>query len=56
MWGFPKHDIVPDIVVFAKGIGGGIPLAAVVTKNEVAAHIKNKVHFNTYGGNPVSCA
>lgn len=56
MWGFPKHDVVPDMVVMAKGIGGGAPLAAVATRPEIAAQIKNKIHFNTYGGNPVSCA
>lgn len=56
MWGFPKHDVIPDMVVFAKGIGGGAPLAAVATRPEIAQVIKNKVHFNTYGGNPVSCA
>lgn len=56
MWGFPKHDVIPDMVVFAKGIGGGAPLAAVATRAEIGQVIKNKVHFNTYGGNPVSCA
>lgn len=36
MFGFPKHDINPDIVVMAKGIGGGVPLGAVVTRPEIS--------------------
>lgn len=55
-WGFETHGVIPDIVTMAKGIGNGVPLAAVVTTSEVAEVIKQKIHFNTYGGNPVSCA
>jgi alanine-glyoxylate transaminase/(R)-3-amino-2-methylpropionate-pyruvate transaminase len=40
----------------AKGIGNGAPLAAVATTPEIAETLKQRVHFNTYGGNPVSCA
>ena len=40
----------------AKSIGNGFPLAAVVTSEEIGKVMKNKLHFNTYGGNPVSCA
>ncbi len=40
----------------AKGIGNGAPLAAVATTPEIAATLKQRVHFNTYGGNPVSSA
>lgn len=40
----------------AKGIGNGAPLAAVVTTTEIAQSLTQKIHFNTYGGNPVSCA
>lgn len=56
MWGFTKHGVVPDIAVFAKAIGGGAPLAAVVTRPEIAEKMKQKIHFNTFGGNPFSCA
>src|SRR5829696_1312802 len=38
----------------AKGIGNGAPLGACVTRPEVARVMKNRVHFNTFGGNPVS--
>ena len=40
----------------AKGIGNGCPLGAVVTTPEIAACLAERVHFNTFGGNPVTCA
>jgi alanine-glyoxylate transaminase/(R)-3-amino-2-methylpropionate-pyruvate transaminase len=40
----------------AKGIGNGIPLAAVVTTPEIAKALVGKIHFNTFGGNPIACA
>jgi len=55
-WGFENHDVVPDMVVMAKGIGNGCPLAAVVTTKEIAQSLTEAIHFNTFGGNPVSCA
>ncbi|CAI5477519.1 unnamed protein product, partial [Closterium sp. Yama58-4] len=39
-----------------QGIGNGLPLAAVVTTPEIAAVMAQRLHFNTFGGNPVSCA
>jgi alanine-glyoxylate transaminase/(R)-3-amino-2-methylpropionate-pyruvate transaminase len=55
-WGFENQGVVPDIVTLAKGIGNGAPLAAVVTTPEIAAAMTRRHHFNTFGGNPVSCA
>lgn len=55
-WGFENQDVVPDIVTMAKGIGNGLPLAAVVTTPEIAEVMSRRLHFNTFGGNPVSCA
>jgi alanine-glyoxylate transaminase/(R)-3-amino-2-methylpropionate-pyruvate transaminase len=55
-WGFENHGVSPDIVTMAKGIGNGAPLAAVVAKPEIAAAMAKRLHFNTYGGNPVSMA
>ncbi|MBC8201096.1 MAG: aminotransferase class III-fold pyridoxal phosphate-dependent enzyme [Planctomycetes bacterium] len=55
-WGFESHNVVPDMVVMAKGIGNGCPLAAVVTTKEIAQSMTQAIHFNTFGGNPVSCA
>ncbi|XP_066256543.1 alanine--glyoxylate aminotransferase 2, mitochondrial [Euwallacea similis] len=53
-WGFESHNIKPDIVTMAKGIGNGFPLAAVATTKEIAESLTQAGHFNTFGGNPVS--
>jgi alanine-glyoxylate transaminase/(R)-3-amino-2-methylpropionate-pyruvate transaminase len=55
-WGFQNHGVIPDIVTMAKGIGDGVPLAAVVTTPAIADALTNRIHFNTFGGNPVACA
>jgi 4-aminobutyrate aminotransferase-like enzyme/Ser/Thr protein kinase RdoA (MazF antagonist) len=56
-WAFETQGVVPDIVTIGKPIGNGHPLAAVVTKPEIAASFDNGMeYFNTFGGNPVSCA
>jgi alanine-glyoxylate transaminase/(R)-3-amino-2-methylpropionate-pyruvate transaminase len=54
-WGFETQDVIPDIVTMAKGIGNGCPLAAVVTTPEIANALTQRIHFNTFGGNPVVC-
>jgi alanine-glyoxylate transaminase/(R)-3-amino-2-methylpropionate-pyruvate transaminase len=56
MWSFESDDMIPDIVVMAKGIGNGFPLGAVVARKEVAAPMAEKFLFHTYGANPTSCA
>jgi alanine-glyoxylate transaminase/(R)-3-amino-2-methylpropionate-pyruvate transaminase len=55
-WGFQAFGVVPDIVTMAKGIGNGTPLAAVTTRREIAQALTQRIHFNTFGGNPVSMA
>ena len=55
-WGFETQGVIPDIVTMAKGIGNGCPLAAVVTTPAIAKVLAARIHFNTFGGNPVSCA
>jgi len=55
-WGFETQGVIPDIVTMAKGIGNGAPLAAVVTTPQIAATLAQRVHFNTFGGNPVVSA
>jgi alanine-glyoxylate transaminase / (R)-3-amino-2-methylpropionate-pyruvate transaminase len=55
-WGFERSGAVPDIVTTAKGIGNGAPLAAVTTRREIAEALTRRLHFNTFGGNPVSAA
>ncbi len=56
-WGFELQDVVPDIVTMGKPIGNGHPLGAVVTTRAIADAFNNGMeYFNTFGGNPVSCA
>ena len=50
------QGVQPDIVTMAKSIGNGAPLAAVVTTRAIAEKLSSRLHFNTFGGNPVSCA
>jgi alanine-glyoxylate transaminase/(R)-3-amino-2-methylpropionate-pyruvate transaminase len=53
-WGFENWGVTPDLVTMAKGIGNGAPLGACVTRPEIAGVMKNRLHFNTFGGNPIS--
>ncbi len=56
-WSFELSDVVPDIVTMGKPMGSGHPLGAVVTSPEIAAAFATGMeYFNTFGGNPVSCA
>jgi len=56
-WGFETQGVVPDIVTLGKPMGNGHPLAAVVTTPEIARSFETGMeYFNTFGGNPVSCA
>lgn len=56
-WMFETQEVVPDIVTLGKPIGNGHPIGAVITTPEIAASFANGMeYFNTFGGNPVSCA
>src|SRR4030095_13404918 len=56
-WMWETQDVVPDIVTLGKPIGNGHPLGALITTPEIAASFANGMeYFNTFGGNPVSCA
>jgi 4-aminobutyrate aminotransferase-like enzyme len=56
-WGFEADGFEPDIVTMGKPMGNGHPLSAVVTRREIAdAFAQHGRYFNTFGGNPVSCA
>lgn len=56
-WGFEYQDVVPDIVTMGKPIANGHPMGAVVTTPKIAASFVNGMeYFNTFAGNPVSCA
>lgn len=58
MWAFETQDVVPDIVTMGKPMGNGHPVAAVITTPDIAKSFADTgvEYFNTYGGNPVSCA
>ncbi|XP_057291103.1 alanine--glyoxylate aminotransferase 2, mitochondrial-like [Hydractinia symbiolongicarpus] len=55
-WGFEWMGVMPDIVTCAKSIANGFPMAAVITTPKIAETMKQAITFNTYGGNPMSCA
>lgn len=56
-WAFERQGVVPDIVTMGKPMGNGHPMGAVVTTPEIAASfVTGMEYFNTFGGNPVSCA
>ena len=57
MWGFSRHGVVPDIVTMGKPMGNGHPLAGMVARPDILETFgKRTRYFNTFGGNPVSCA
>lgn len=59
LFGFQSDGVVPDIVCFAKGLGGGMPIGAFVAAKKVMdALVENPIlgHITTFGGHPVSCA
>ena len=56
MFAIEHYGVEPDVLVTAKGIADGFPLAAFTTRDEIAASFKPGDHLSTFGGNPVSCA
>jgi 4-aminobutyrate aminotransferase len=56
MWAFEHAAIVPDIVLSAKAIANGLPLAALISSRALQERWGVGAHGSTYGGNPVSCA
>ena len=56
-WGFEADDVVPDIVTLGKPMGNGHPIAATIARSDLIDAFSTHSHyFNTFGGNPVSCA
>jgi len=53
---YQQHDIVPDVVTTAKGLGNGMPIGACLAQGEAANTLKPGNHGSTYGGNPLVCA
>lgn len=56
LFAYEHFGIEPDIMTIAKGLGGGIPIGAILTKDEIAKAFAPKTHASTFGGNPVACA
>ncbi len=55
-WGIQHAGVEPDIITMAKAFGGGLPIAGVLTRPEIAADYKIVDGFATFGGNPLVCA
>ncbi len=59
LWGFSQYDIVPDILLLGKALGGGLPLGAFIADREMMSTLSAAPvlgHITTFGGHPVSCA
>ena len=56
LYAYMGLGVVPDILTTAKALGGGFPIAAMLTTAPIAAHLKVGTHGSTYGGNPLACA
>lgn len=56
MFAFQHWDLDPDLVVTAKGLGGGLPVGAIVTRAAIADHLVPGSHGSTFGGNALACA
>ena len=55
-FGFQHYGLEPDVITLAKGLGGGVPVGAVLAKEEIAAVLVPGTHGTTFGGNPLACA
>ena len=59
LWGFSRYDVVPDILLLGKALGGGLPLGAFIAGREKMATLTDNPvlgHITTFGGHPLSCA
>ncbi|MHA1341339.1 MAG: aspartate aminotransferase family protein [Promethearchaeota archaeon] len=56
MFAYEHYDVKPDIISIAKGLGGGFPIGAVVSKDYIWSKIKKGEHASTFGGNPLAAA
>ena len=59
LFGFENFNIIPDILLIAKGMGGGMPIGAFISSQEIMGVLKENPilgHITTFGGHPVSCA
>ncbi len=56
MFCYQNYGVTPDIMTLAKGLGGGVPIGAMLCTDEVAKGFKPGDHGSTFGGNPLACA
>ena len=59
LWGFQNFDVVPDILLLGKALGGGMPLGAFIADKKMMDHLTHNPvlgHITTFGGHPVCCA
>ncbi len=59
LFAFEHYDVLPDVLVLAKGFGGGMPLGAFIASDSIMSVLKDNPvlgHITTFGGHPVSCA
>ncbi|MGE0878634.1 MAG: aspartate aminotransferase family protein [Acidimicrobiia bacterium] len=54
-WGYEAHDVTPDIITFAKGVGNGLAIAGVIARAEIMNCVTAN-SISTFGGNPLACA
>ncbi len=54
-YGYQHYGLEPDIITLAKGLGGGVPIGAVIAREEVARHLTPGTHGSTFGGNALAC-
>lgn len=56
LWAIQNWDVVPDVMTSAKGLAGGVPIGATITRRDVLNSLKKGEQTSTFGGNPLSCA
>ncbi|OCG02172.1 bifunctional acetylornithine/succinyldiaminopimelate transaminase [Gilliamella sp. wkB112] len=56
LYTYQQYNVIPDILTSAKALGGGFPISAMLTTEEIALVMHPGVHGTTYGGNPLACA
>ncbi len=56
LYAYMGLGVTPDILTTAKSLGGGFPIGAMLTTDEIAGYLKPGTHGSTYGGNPLACA
>lgn len=56
LYAYQHYGVQPDILTSAKGLGGGFPISAMLTTEELAQHLAVGTHGTTFGGNPLACA